>query len=57
MLCACLLAVHCTGSGKSTMLNYFDKYKDVELIPEPVAEWCNVNGHNLLGESVSTIYP
>ena len=39
------------------MLNYFDKYKDVELIPEPVAEWCNVNGHNLLGESVWTIYP
>lgn len=38
------------GSGKSTMLNYFDKYKDVELIPEPVAEWCNVNGHNLLGK-------
>jgi len=38
------------GSGKSTMLNYFDRFKDVELIPEPVAEWCNVNGHNLLGK-------
>jgi len=38
------------GSGKSTMLNYFNTYSDVELIPEPVPEWCNVNGHNLLGK-------
>ncbi|XP_023326396.1 deoxynucleoside kinase isoform X2 [Eurytemora carolleeae] len=38
------------GSGKSTMLKYFERYSDVELIPEPVAEWCDVNGHNLLGK-------
>lgn len=38
------------GSGKSTMLNYFQKYKDVELVPEPVAQWCDVKGHNLLGK-------
>ena len=24
--------------------------RDVELIPEPVAQWCDVNGHNLLGK-------
>lgn len=38
------------GSGKSTMLKYFEKYNDVELIPEPVAKWCDVKGHNLLGK-------
>ena len=32
------------------MLQYFDKYPDVELVPEPVAQWCDVKGHNLLGE-------
>ncbi len=31
------------------MLKYFDKYPDVELVPEPVAQWCDVKGHNLLG--------
>jgi len=38
------------GAGKSTMLKFFEKYSDVELIPEPVAQWCDVNGHNLLGK-------
>jgi len=38
------------GSGKSTMLKYFEKFQDVELVPEPVAEWCDVKGHNLLGK-------
>jgi len=38
------------GAGKSTMLKFFEKYRDVELIPEPVAQWCDVNGHNLLGK-------
>ena len=32
------------------MLQYFDKYPDVELVPEPVAQWCDVKGHNLLGK-------
>ena len=47
-----LQLLHVTGSGKSTMLKYFDSYSDVELIPEPVSEWCNVNGHNLLGNKL-----
>ena len=38
------------GAGKSTILKFFEKYSDVELIPEPVAQWCDVNGHNLLGK-------
>ena len=38
------------GAGKSTMLKFFNKYSDVELIPEPVAQWCDVKGHNLLGK-------
>ena len=38
------------GAGKSTMLKFFEQYTDVELIPEPVAQWCDVNGHNLLGK-------
>merc|ERR1719221_1680872 len=38
------------GAGKSTMLKFFEKYRDVELIPEPVAQRCDVNGHNLLGK-------
>ena len=38
------------GAGKSTILKVFDKYSDVELIPEPVAQWCDVKGHNLLGK-------
>jgi len=36
------------GAGKSTMLKHFQKYSDVEIVPEPVAEWCDVKGHNLL---------
>jgi len=36
------------GAGKSTMLKYFQKFSDVEIVPEPVAEWCDVKGHNLL---------
>jgi len=38
------------GAGKSTMLKFFEQYTDVELIPEPVAQWCDVKGHNLLGK-------
>ncbi|XP_032596639.1 deoxynucleoside kinase isoform X2 [Drosophila grimshawi] len=37
------------GSGKTTFLNYFQKYKnEVTLITEPVEKWRNVNGVNLL---------
>ncbi len=27
------------GSGKSTMLKYFENLGDVELLPEPVEQW------------------
>ncbi|XP_049869586.1 deoxynucleoside kinase-like [Pectinophora gossypiella] len=37
------------GSGKSTCINFFDKFNNVEKHAEPLNEWRNVNGHNLLG--------
>ena len=37
------------GSGKSTMLKYFEKVdENVAVVPEPVTEWCDLNGVNLL---------
>uniref|UniRef100_A0A0B6ZPP8 Deoxynucleoside kinase domain-containing protein n=1 Tax=Arion vulgaris TaxID=1028688 RepID=A0A0B6ZPP8_9EUPU len=36
------------GSGKTTFLNYFQKYKNVEVLAEPVAKWRNVMGYNAL---------
>jgi len=36
------------GCGKSTFLNYFKPFPAVQIYPEPVGDWCNVNGHNLL---------
>ena len=36
------------GSGKTTFLNHFAKFKDVEVLQEPVNKWRNVQGHNLL---------
>lgn len=36
------------GCGKSTFLNNFQRFKDVETIPEPVKQWKNIDGHNLL---------
>lgn len=38
------------GSGKSTMLEFFRSFDDVQLCPEPVDKWCNLEGHNLLGK-------
>ncbi|CAG9584932.1 unnamed protein product [Danaus chrysippus] len=37
------------GSGKSTCIKYFDKYPNIDKHAEPIAEWRNVSGHNLLG--------
>ncbi|XP_022128821.2 deoxynucleoside kinase [Pieris rapae] len=37
------------GSGKSTCIKHFEKYSIVETHPEPIQEWRNVSGHNLLG--------
>ncbi|CAH2106047.1 unnamed protein product [Euphydryas editha] len=36
------------GSGKSTCIKFFDKYPNVEKHAEPISEWRNVSGHNLL---------
>ena len=36
------------GSGKTTVLNYFNKFHEVEVLQEPVDKWRNVQGHNLL---------
>lgn len=37
------------GAGKSTFLDYFLKFQDmVEIIPEPVDQWRNYCGVNLL---------
>ena len=36
------------GSGKSTMLQFYSEIEDVQLHPEPVEKWQNLNGHNLL---------
>lgn len=37
------------GSGKSTFLEHFRQFgAEVELMTEPVEEWRNLNGHNML---------
>lgn len=36
------------GSGKSTCLEYFRKQKSVDVVPEPVCKWKDVQGHNTL---------
>ena len=36
------------GSGKTTFLEHFNKHNKVEVVTEPVEEWRNVGGHNLL---------
>ncbi|OWF41235.1 thymidine kinase 2, mitochondrial-like [Mizuhopecten yessoensis] len=36
------------GSGKSTFLQYFKKFPEVEVLPEPVNKWKDVQGFNTL---------
>ena len=36
------------GSGKSTFLKHFEKFKNVKVITEPVHKWRNLKGTNLL---------
>merc|ERR1712060_634832 len=36
------------ASGKTTFLNLFKSYQQVMVMTEPVEEWHNVNGTNLL---------
>ncbi len=43
------------GSGKSTLLGAFKgRRPDVMVVPEPVAEWQDVNGTDLLGKVLSS---
>ncbi|PIK50475.1 hypothetical protein BSL78_12604 [Apostichopus japonicus] len=37
------------GSGKTTLLNYLAQRDDVQVNVEPVDDWKNCRGHNLLG--------
>ncbi|KAG8280860.1 hypothetical protein J6590_087614 [Homalodisca vitripennis] len=36
------------GCGKSTLINYFKNFPEVDSRPEPLDDWRNVQGHNLL---------
>ena len=36
------------GSGKTTFLQPFMQNKNIQVCPEPVEKWRNLQGHNLL---------
>lgn len=36
------------GSGKTTFLEHFQQFEDITLFTEPVEEWRNLRGWNLL---------
>lgn len=36
------------GSGKTTFLEHFRQFQDITLLTEPVEEWRNLRGWNLL---------
>jgi len=36
------------GCGKTTLLEYFQKYPEIKVLEEPVQKWRDLNGHNLL---------
>lgn len=36
------------GAGKSTFLEHYSKVKPIEILPEPVYKWRNMQGKNLL---------
>lgn len=36
------------GSGKSTFLNSFKSFDDVQVLEEPIDKWKDLHGHNLL---------
>ncbi|OWF55155.1 thymidine kinase 2, mitochondrial-like [Mizuhopecten yessoensis] len=38
------------ASGKTTFLEHFKKYSDVQVYEEPVKKWRNVEGHNVLAK-------
>lgn len=42
------------GSGKTTIINLLqNNFEDVLLVEEPVVEWQNINGHNILEKKFS----
>ncbi|EFA11257.1 deoxynucleoside kinase [Tribolium castaneum] len=41
------------GCGKTTFLNYFQQFDDVNVLAEPVNKWRNCNGYNLLDKMYS----
>jgi deoxynucleoside kinase len=36
------------GCGKTTLLEYFDKFAEIQVLEEPVSKWRDLSGHNLL---------
>ena len=43
------------GSGKTTIIHHLQRlYKDVLLVEEPVKEWQNLEGENLLKKRMKT---
>lgn len=36
------------GSGKTTFLEHFRQFEDITLLTEPVEQWRNLKGWNLL---------
>ncbi|XP_026472013.1 thymidine kinase 2, mitochondrial-like [Ctenocephalides felis] len=36
------------GAGKSTLIDYYKSYPNVDVYPEPISSWCDVKGNNLL---------
>ncbi|GFO02737.1 thymidine kinase 2, mitochondrial [Plakobranchus ocellatus] len=37
------------GCGKTSLLNYFEEFRNCEVLPEPVEKWQDVEGYNALG--------
>lgn len=37
------------GSGKTTLINYFKQFSNIQTYGEPLDKWRNVDGYNLLG--------
>lgn len=35
------------AAGKSTMIEFFSNFPNFEAVPEPIAQWKNLNGHNI----------
>jgi len=44
------------GVGKSTMLKAFEGYPDIDVLPEPVGEWTDLNGTDVLNLAFTDPY-